>query len=167
MNDLICNQRKIPKEQWRYGFRTSAATGCGWIATYNALRLMGYNTDIDGLIRYYQWQLPLIHGNAGTMIIGPAACMRQLGFPVKVTARRDAFDALARESDVCILYYWWRGKKSIGAHFVALEYRDGGFVGYNTYSNSKGPDKYGPSLSQWLKKKGYFWAVLTGIKNKK
>lgn len=34
--DLIYNQRKIPKDQWRYGFRTSADTGCGWIATYNA-----------------------------------------------------------------------------------------------------------------------------------
>ena len=28
MKDLIYNQRKIPKDQWRYGFRTSAATGC-------------------------------------------------------------------------------------------------------------------------------------------
>ena len=41
MVDLIYNQKKIPKDQWRYGFRSSAATGCGWIATYNALQLMG------------------------------------------------------------------------------------------------------------------------------
>ena len=167
MNDLIYNQRSIPREQWRYGFRSSAATGCGWIATWNALRLMGYKTDIKVLIRYYEWQLPLIHGNAGTMILGPAVCMRQLGFPVKVTAQREKFDQLARESDVCILYYWWRGKKKIGAHFVALEYRDGGFVGYNTYGNSTGPDPYGASLRDFLKKKGYFFPVLIGIKNKK
>ena len=64
MDDLIYNQRKIPKEQGRYGFRSSAAVGCGWIATHNALRLMGYRTDIEKLIRYYEGQLPLIHGNA-------------------------------------------------------------------------------------------------------
>ena len=167
MNDLIYCQRKIPKNQWRYGLRSSAAVGCGWIATHNALRLLGYKTDIPKLIRYYEWQLPLIHGNAGTMILGPAVCMRQLGFPVKVTAQREKFDELARESDVCILYYWWRGKKKIGAHFVALEYRDGGFVGYNTYGNSTGPDPYGASLGDFLKKKGYFFPVLIGIKNKK
>ena len=40
MDDLIYNQREIPKDQWRYGYRATADTGCGWIATYNALRLM-------------------------------------------------------------------------------------------------------------------------------
>ena len=29
MDDLIYNQTKIPKDQWRYGLRSSAATGCG------------------------------------------------------------------------------------------------------------------------------------------
>ena len=53
MKDLIDNQRRIPKDQWRYGFRSSAATGCGWIATYNALRLMGYHPKQEALIRMY------------------------------------------------------------------------------------------------------------------
>ena len=66
MDDMIYNQKKIPKEQWRYGFRSSAATGCGWIAVYNALRLMNYRAEPEALIRYFEWQLPLIHGNAGT-----------------------------------------------------------------------------------------------------
>ena len=66
MNDLIYCQREIPKEQWRYGFRTSADTGCGWIATYNALRLMGYRAEPERLIRMYEKMLPLVHGNMGT-----------------------------------------------------------------------------------------------------
>ena len=65
MDSLIYNQNHIPKEQYRYGFRASADTGCGWVATHNALCLMGYRTDVKELIRYYEWQLPLIHGNAG------------------------------------------------------------------------------------------------------
>ena len=49
MKDLIYCQRQIPKHQWRYGFRSSAAVGCGWIATHNALRLLGYETDTQKL----------------------------------------------------------------------------------------------------------------------
>ena len=40
--ELIYNQNDIPKGQYRYGLRSSASVGCGWIATYNALTLMGY-----------------------------------------------------------------------------------------------------------------------------
>ena len=167
MNDLIYCQRKIPKNQWRYGLRSSAAVGCGWIATHNALRLLGYKTDIPKLIRYYEWQLPLIHGNAGTSFWGPAVCFRRWNFPVTVTVRRSRFDRAAKDSDVCILFYRWREKWKLGAHFVALQYRDGAFTGYNTFRNSTGPDPYGPSLEGFLKRRGYFGAVLIGIRDRR
>jgi hypothetical protein len=54
----------------------------------------------------------------------------------------------------------------IGAHFVALHKTDRGFVGYNTYKNSTGPDFYGESLEKFLKKRGYFGCVLAGISEK-
>ena len=167
MRELIYNQTQIPKDKWRYGFRSSAATGCGWIATYNALHLMGYHAEPEELIRYYQWQLPLIHGNMGTTIPGPAIRFRQWGFPVTVTFDRKQFDRVARESDVCILFYRWYGKWKLGAHFVALHHTDQGFIGYNTYTNSQGPDLYGESLDTFLKKKKYFGCVLIGIHKKK
>ena len=167
MNDLIYNQRAIPKDQWRYGFRSSAAVGCGWIATHNALRLMGYKTDIPELIRYYERQLPLIHGNAGTSFFGPAALFSQWGFPVKVCFRRDRFDETAKGSDVCILFYRWRRGLRFGAHFVALRCTQTGFIGYNTYRNSTGPDPYGTSLETFLIQKKYFGAVLFGIRDRR
>ena len=167
MEDLIYNQRKIPKEQWRYGLRSSAATGCGWIATYNALRLMGYRVKPEDLIAYYERQLPLIHGNAGTSILGPAVCLKQMGFPTKVVAERKQFDQAAKEADVCILFYRWTKKWKYGAHFVAVEYENGKFVGYNTFRNSVGPDEYGESLESYLKEKKFFGAVLMAVHNKK
>ncbi len=167
MTDLIYNQTKIPKAKWRYGLRSSAATGCGWIATHNALRLMGYETDIPGLIRYFQRLLPLIHGNAGTFFWAPALCFYKWGFPVKLYVSRSHFDRAAKESDVCILFYHWRNKWKFGAHFVALQYKDGTFTGYNTYRSSTGPDPYGPSLESFLQKRHYFGTVLIGIRDRR
>lgn len=166
MNDLIYNQKKIPKEQWRYGFRSSAAVGCGWIATYNALRILGYKAKPEDLIRYYERQLPLIHGNTGTAIWAPAVFFKQQGFPVEVTAKRARFDDAAKNADVCILFYRWRNRWKMGAHFATVEHKDGKFVGYNTYSNSSGPDVYGESLDGFLKNRKYFGAVLIAIRKK-
>ena len=167
MKELIYNQNDIPRDKWRYGLRSSAATGCGWVATHNALRLMGYETDIDDLIRYFERQLPLIHGNAGTSFWGPAVLFRRWGFPVKVLFRTAEFDAAARESDVSILFYHWRRGCKLGAHFVALRHTGTGFVGYNTYRSSTGPDHYGESLEDFLQKQKHFGCVLIAIRDKR
>ena len=163
---LIVNQKDIPKERYRYGFRSSAAVGCGWVATYNALQLLGYQTDVAQLIRYYEWQLPLIHGNAGTSFWGPVVCFRKWGFPVQVWVDRKRFDQAARSADVSILFYRWRRKYKMGAHFVALHHTEAGFVGYNTYTNSTGPDRYGESLEGFLHQRKYFGCILITIRKK-
>ena len=167
MNDLIYCQRDIPREKWRYGLRTSAAVGCGWIATYNALLLMGYHPNPEKLIRMYEKMLPLIHGNGGTTTLAPAWVFHRWGFPVEVAVRREKFDDLARRSDVCIILYYWRKKWKIGGHFVTIRRENGRFVGYNTYNNSKGPDDWTESIDSFLRKKKYFGPVLIGIKDKR
>ncbi len=167
MGELIYNQRAIPRDEHRYGLRASAAVGCGWIATYNALTLLGYTTDIDQLIRYYEWQLPLIHGNAGTVFWGPALCFRKWGFPVRLVTDPRRFDQTARDADVCVLFYHWRKKLRLGAHFVALRHTPAGFVGYNTFRNSTGPDAYGDSLVEFLRERKYSGAVLIAVWDKK
>lgn len=164
MDDLIYCQWDIPKEQWRYGIRSSAATGCGWIATYNALRLMGEQAEPEALIRYYERQLPIIHGNLGTTILAPALYFKKQGYLVDWTSCYDRFDDMAKASDVCILFYRWYGKWKLGAHFAAVHHTEKGFIGYNTYRNSKGPDRYGVSLEKYLKAKQLFGAVLIGIR---
>ena len=164
MEGFIYCQQDIPKEQWRYGFRTSAATGCGWIATYNALQVLGIPEEPETLIRYYERQLPVIHGNCGTTILAPAFYFKKKGYQVDWTACNDRFDAMAKKSDVCILFYRWHKKWKIGAHFVALHHTDDGVVAYNTYTNSKGPDRYGQNLEAYLKTRKLFGAVLIGIR---
>ena len=128
---------------------------------------MGYRTDIDKLICYYEWQLPLIHGNAGTSFWGPALCLRNWGFPVEILFDRRRFDEATKAADACILFYRWRKKYKLGAHFVALHHTEEGFIGYNTYRNSTGPDRYGESLDAFLKEKKYFGCVLIPIRDKR
>ena len=164
MDDMIYCQKAIPKEKWRYGFRSSAATGCGWIATYNALRILGKSACPNKLIRYYERQLPLVHGNAGTSFWGPLVYFRQQGYRAEFVVKRDTFDEAAKDADVCVLFYRWRRKWTLGAHFVALHHTEAGFIGYNTFNNSIGPEHYGPSLDEFLKKKQYFSCILITIK---
>lgn len=166
MLDFIYCQRDIPKSKWRYGFRTSAATGCGWIAVYNALLILGKKITPEKLIKYFERQLPLINGNTGTFLFSPALFFMKHGYKVKCTVIPSYFDAVVEESDVCILYFWWRRKWKMGAHFVALHKMERGIIGYNTYRTSKGPDYYGTSLQEFLKKRKYFGTVLFGIQKK-
>ena len=167
MDDLIYNQTRIPKEEYRYGLRSSAATGCGWIAAFNALRLMGYQVDKQALIRYFERQLPLIHGNAGTSFCGPAEYFCRWGFPVKMVVNRKKYDETLRGADVGILFYRWHQGIRLGAHFVAVKHENGSFMGYNTYRYSTGADGYGPSLEAYIKRQGWFGTVLIAIERKK
>ena len=166
MNDFIYNQRQIPKDQWRYGLRSSAATGCGWIATYNALRLLGYKADPEELIRYYEFHFPVINGNFGTFITEPVIFFRKKGFNVRTSVKLSEFDDIVKNSGACILFFFWMRKGRFGGHYVTVHYEDGRFIGYNTFSNSAGPDNYGKSLSEFIKKRKYFGCMLISINKK-
>lgn len=166
MNELIYNQNQIPKQQWRYGLRSSAVTGCGWIATYNALRLMGYHPKPEKLICWYERNVPLINGNLGTFVLSPVMFFKKNGFRVTVTAKRKEFDATVKDSDVCILFYYWYKKHKIGAHYVAVRFEDGEFIGYNTFRNSAAPDRYGCSLERFLKNHQYLPLALIAIRDR-
>ena len=167
MNKLIYNQKEIPENQWRYGLRSSAKTGCGWIATYNALQLLGYDAKIPDLIDYYEHQLPLIHGNLGTSFWGPAQCFQHWGFPAKLHFHREEFDEAAKAAPVSIVFFRWRKGWKLGAHFAAVRYNGSQFVGFNTFSSSRSPDLYGPSLEKFLERHHYFGCILTTIQPKK
>ena len=166
MDKLIFCQKQIPKDQWRYGLRSSAATGCGWIASYNALRILGEDVTPEEILSIFLRQLPPIHGTIGTTIFGPALFFKKRGYKVKHTACNDRFDEMAKESDVCLLFFRWREKLKLGAHFIALRHTPEGFFGYNTYRNSTGPDVYGASLEAFLKRRKYFGCVLFCVKKK-
>ena len=163
MKPFIFCQNDIPKKELRYGFRSSAATGCGWIAVYNILVLFGHHPDPKEIIYELQHDVPVLNGNIGSFLMSPAWVLRRHGYTVHFTTKRKQIDQLAQQSDAGILFFWWKSKKKIGAHFVAVEKTEQGYIGYNTYSNSKGPDSLGTSIEDFLKKRKYFGAVYFGI----
>jgi hypothetical protein len=87
--------------------------------------------------------------------------------PVKTAVDIRKFDALAKGGDVCILFYHWRKGCKLGAHFVALRHTNQGFVGYNTFKNSTGPDRYGESLEAFIRKQKFFGCVLYSIQKQR
>ena len=96
--------------------------------------------------------------------LAPALFFQKKGFRVTTTSVWEALDERAKESEVCILFYYWRQRYKFGAHFVTVQYRNGQFTGYNTFRNSEGPDPYGRSLAAFLKKHHYFGPVLIGLR---
>ncbi len=167
MMERIENQRQIPRHQWRYGFRASADTGCGWIAVYNALALLGYRCSPEALIRMMERLFPLVHGNLGTTLPAPGLCFQAWGFPVKWSFRRREFDAMVDSGDVCILFFHWHRGKCWGNHFITLQQGPEGILGHNVYANSVGPEHLGQSLSRWMESKGYFGGVLMQIESQR
>ena len=163
MDELIINQRDIPEDRWRYGLRPSAKTGCGWIAVYNCLTLLGRPRTPEEIIHGLERQVPGLHGTFGTLCLGPAILLKKWGFSVEVQSDVRKFDEILPLGSTAILFYYWRKGLRLGAHFVAVRRDEGGFVGYNTYSNSRGPDFYGESLEGYLKKQGFFGCVLTKV----
>lgn len=163
MTEYIYNQNDLPRGL-HYGFRESRATGCGWIAVYNALLYMGYKVNIPALMRKLERQVPLIHGNFGTLAFAPCFFFRSLGFHGEISARVSDFDAMLARSDCALLFYYWKNGKRIGSHFIALHKSPDGITAYNVYANSKGADCLGRSLSDWISANRHFACVLTGIK---
>ena len=160
MKELIFNQREIPADKWRYGLRPSAATGCGWVAAYNALQLLGVDARPEELIYTLKRMLPLINGNMGTFILSITSFFRRKGYKTGLVWKKGRFDSAAQSSAVCILFFCWRRKFRFGSHYAALQYRNGHFIGCNTFISSHGPDDYGPSLTAFLKRQGFFLPVL-------
>ena len=93
--------------------------------------------------------------------------LKRWGYHVTLCSDLDRFDRMCRHSDVGILFYYWRKGLRVGAHFVCVTANTEGFWGYNTYTDSKGLDFYGTSLSAYLKEQKRFGCVLTCIRKPK
>lgn len=160
VDDFLYNQREAPARALRYGFFRSGYNGCGWIAAYNACRILGEPVTPAEIISDFERYGAILFGLFGTLPAALTHFFRKRGCRVVSTGKRERFDALAAEADVCILWFWHRR----GAHFIALQPTEQGYLGYNVYHNAKRPVLLGASVQAYLENRNYHAPRLIAVK---
>ena len=145
----INGQGLAPVKDMRYGVSNIARSGCGVIAVYNALLLLGNPHRFHDVIAWGDRKASAAFGLLGTLPWKPKKLFRQLGYTVTAVRDRTLFDRCAQDADVCLFTYWnQKGRVRQGMHTVCLQYRDRGIDVYNLFNNRPGVSRK-PALSEW------------------
>ena len=115
----------------RYDF---AHSGCGAVATFNALSMAGCAPKMHEVVDFYERKGLTLYGRFG---VNPVAVTRFLATQdlswKRYTKEKD-WDACIEEGQSAILLYWWANAKGCAAHYVALEKLPEGIRVYNVYN---------------------------------
>lgn len=118
---LITDQRALP--QVRYGSDGNTADhGCGWIAAYNARRMLGETVEPETVLRTI-WHGARFGGRMGTDPFYLLGYFRALGYETRFVSGTERMEAAARAARAFILLYIYDSKDCPGGHFVAGQYR--------------------------------------------
>lgn len=158
VNQTVGNMKKL-----RFGFFRSSVNGCGWIAIYNALRLMGKTPDAGKLIAELEWTGAMLFGILGTWPYSVVHYFRIRGYSVRVNYRAERYDEAAKKSEISIIWFFHQK----GAHFVTVKWSETHFEGYNTFSNSKSSDNWGDSIEAFLQSRKYRPVMLISVSPQK
>jgi len=158
----IYNQTKAPACNFYFGFFRSSYNGCRWIATYNAAIMLGKYVDPEEIITEYELSGAILCGTFGIQPYAINLFFLSRKYKVKSTYDADKFDEVAKKNTANIIFFW-RGK---GAHYVAVRWDGEKFCGYNTFSDSTGPDDWGTSIKGYLQHNNMKGLVLISISKK-
>ncbi len=125
----IDDQAKGNAAKVKMGFYTGDYNGCGWVATYNALIILGKNVHPKDIVYYYEHHGSVLYGTLGILADAIADFFRQAKYKVKVTASTKDLDKKIKNSDATVLSYF----HSQGGHHVAIKWDGTNFWIYNEY----------------------------------
>ena len=140
---FIYDQESADIGKLKFGFFNSSFNGCGWIATYNALILLGKTPKAEDIISEYELTGAILGGVFGVFPFAVANYFRVRGYSVKTTYNSKKVDSVAKDHTANILFYW----HSSGAHYFATKWDGTQFIGYNVWG-AKGPEYLGDSLTK-------------------
>lgn len=154
---------------FRMGNISLAEMGCGCIATYNALNILGAEPNLADIIRYFenqpQWSGVMLGGNAGVSVFGISGYLTEQGYDVSYSLCEDSIDEAAQNADVNIIGY--AGIKNATGndfgHFVAFE-KDGADT-YRFYNDSYGKKNDVRTMDEFLGKSTEL-QIVTSVKKK-
>ena len=145
----INGQGLSPVKDMRYGITNIARAGCGVIAVYNALLLLGNPHSFRDVVAWGDQKAAALFGLLGTLPWKAKGLFRRLGYTVTAVTDAALFDRHAQQADVCLFTYWNRkGSIRKGMHTVCLQYRSGGIDVYNL-SNCWGGESRKSTLKEW------------------
>ncbi|MBD5085167.1 MAG: hypothetical protein HDT33_09010 [Clostridiales bacterium] len=145
----INGQGLSPVKDMRYGIVDIARAGCGVIAVYNALLLLGNPHRFPDVVAWGDQTAAAAFGLLGTLPWKAKHLFQRLGYTVTTVTDEALFDRYAQDADVC-LFTFWNQKGSIrqGMHTVCLQYRSGAIDVYNL-SNSHARVSRKSTLREW------------------
>lgn len=137
---IIYDQTKGPQSQYRFGLTTVSSMGCGIVAFYNAMILLGRQVNFAVLILIAEIYggLPA-GGKFGLFYWGIPRLAEYYGVN---TYKYRSLEELENDKDSLkgpVIMNFWKGKKvREGAHYVAINKRsDGKLLVYNNFSGSE------------------------------
>lgn len=126
---------------YSFGLSTLDKVGCGIIAIYNVLRLLGRTVQFSDLI--YEFELnctetiPFGFFGINPFLMKKYFDAHQISY--SEIHRMNTLESLKEEGGIYLLTFWNDARKwTKGAHTVALSYTGGKYVVYNRTNSGKG-----------------------------
>ncbi len=149
---LVNGQGLPPVADMRYGAANVRRSGCGLIAVYNALILLGNPQPLGDVIAWGDLKGSRLLGLLGTSPRRTKKLLQKLGYNVKAVRSPKEFAAQARDVPVCLFTFWnQRGSILRGMHTVCLRCNAEGLEVYNLYNSSSHTERIA-SFEEWRSK---------------
>lgn len=146
----INGQGLPPVKDMRYGISNIARAGCGVIAVYNALLLLGNPHRFQDVVAWGDRGAAALFGLLGTRLWKTKKLFRRLGYTVTAVRDETLFDRCAQDADVCLFTYWnQKGSIRQGMHTVCLQYCSGAIDVYNLSNRCAGVSRKS-TLKEWV-----------------
>ena len=150
-----------------FGNSTLSYSGCGAVATYNALLSLGSRPSLENIVQQYeQNDAFLLGGVAGISYRALADYFADAGYNVSMYKETELFDYFVSKSDAAIVWYTWANSGEMGMYFFHVDSTAGLNRGYNVYRGENAVRFLPSNLSDFFSGSNGKYAVLICIDRK-
>jgi hypothetical protein len=138
------------------GFFKGSHNGCGWIATFNATKMLGAKIHPSQIIKKFESLNPLRLGFLGIHPLTIITFFHTRGNKVRLSFNPNKFDEVAKKNKANIIFYLY----DIRGHFFAFNWDDEIFKAFNVFNNQKSIRTFS-SIKTYIRKKGWFYILIS------
>ncbi len=154
-------------KDWKFGAKTFDYNGCGVIATYNVMTLLGHKVKLSEIAYEFESKKgTFVWGLFGTDPSHPYEYFKEKGIKVEQYLSYSKYEKAFRNMNTnqCAMVCFWNNKKNIkeGAHFVAVKKNANDKYEVFNYENNNQYSKTFTSLSAILANKKMIVGLIVG-----